>query len=85
MKGSVLRKVKNQRLKEMYDEYVEGLKVGATITVHDDKLMAVEVKAARRPTLNPTGPGGPGLDMDVELGDGEELPAPPSLPFGSRE
>ena len=30
-------------------------------------------------------PGGPGLDMDVELGDGEELPAPPSLPFGSRE
>lgn len=85
MKGSVLRKVKNQRLKEMYDEYVEGLKVGATVTVHDDKLMAVEVKAARRPTLNPTGPGGPGLDMDVELGDGEELPAPPSLPFGSRE
>jgi peptidyl-prolyl cis-trans isomerase C len=82
MKGSVLRKVKNQRLKEMYDEYVEGLKVGATITVHDDKLMAVEVKAARRPTLNPTGPGGPGLDPEMDLGEGNEMPA---LPFGDRE
>jgi parvulin-like peptidyl-prolyl isomerase len=49
MKGSVLRKVKNERLKEMYEKYVSDLRTGAKITVDDAKLAAVEVKTSNRP------------------------------------
>lgn len=83
MKGSVLRKVKNARLKEMYDTYVQGLKGSATITVHEDKLMGVEIKASRRPTLDPGGPGGPG-ELG-ELGPGRDDLEMPQLPFGEDE
>jgi len=76
MKGSVLRKVKNQRLKEMYDAYVEGLRVGVEVMVYEDRLMGVEVKVSRRPTLTPGGPG-----ANLGLGPGrDELPQPPDLP-----
>jgi parvulin-like peptidyl-prolyl isomerase len=56
MKGSVLRKVKNERLKELYESYVAKQREGAKITVNEDKLAVVEVKATRRI--------GPGLMLD---------------------
>jgi parvulin-like peptidyl-prolyl isomerase len=58
MKGSVLRKVKNEKLKSLYESYVGNLRVDAKIKTHDDRLSGIEVKAARRPA----GPGmGPGM------------------------
>ena len=75
---------------EGYAEWMKGLLTPIPDGHYDMKCFAED---AERGTVSgfavfhgtQTGPGGPGLDMDVELGEGEELPAPPSLPFGSRE
>lgn len=87
MKGSVLRKVKNEKLKELYDKYLAELRAGAEIKVNTDKLEAVEIKNVRRA-------GGPGIlpegmedgPMDLEDGaasPGEGLPTiPPSVGAG---
>jgi peptidyl-prolyl cis-trans isomerase C len=62
MKGSVLRKVKNEKLKENYDAYTENLKNSAQITVDEAALNNVEVKTSKKPSLQmPNGvqlPGG---------------------------
>ena len=49
MKGSVLRKVKNEQLKSLYDSYVEGLRTGASIATEDAKLDAITVEPASAP------------------------------------
>jgi peptidyl-prolyl cis-trans isomerase C len=46
MKGSVLRKVKNEKLKELYQGYVDQLKQSSSIEIDEAKLAAVEVKPA---------------------------------------
>ena len=46
MKGSVLRKVKNERLTKLYDDYVAQLKVGAKVSIDDAKLMAIDLRGA---------------------------------------
>lgn len=69
MKGSVLRKVKNEKMKELYDSYVAKLKTGADIKIDESKLAAVEVKNARRPYMPGTPVGAPG---EGEEGAGEE-------------
>jgi parvulin-like peptidyl-prolyl isomerase len=82
MKGSVLRKVKNEKMKELYDSYVGKLRTGADVKVDEAKLSAVEVKNARRP-MTPGAPviaGGPGDDED---GLGEEGDAPMLAPSGA--
>ena len=62
MKGSVLRKVKNEKLKEKYDQYTESLKGAAQITIDEAALNKVEVKTSKKPSLQmPNGvqlPGG---------------------------
>ena len=58
MKGSVLRKVKNEKLKSLYEGYVGGLREGAKIDLDTAKLDGIEVKAARRPAGPGFGPGG---------------------------
>lgn len=67
MKGSVLRKVKNERLKELYEKYVGDLRTGAKVEINEDKLALVEVKSARRigPGLMLNPQGGPGGDEAV--------------------
>ena len=58
MKGSVLRKIKNEKLKSLYESYVGDLRVGAKIAKEDAKLAAIEVEPARAPKhpgLTPTG------------------------------
>jgi len=57
MKGSVLRKVKNDKLKEMYDQYVASLKTGAQVNVDEAKLGAVDISPSRRPMA-------PGLSLE---------------------
>ncbi len=46
MKGSVLRKVKNEKLKELYQGYVDELRTGSSIEINEDKLAAIDIKAA---------------------------------------
>ncbi len=53
MKGSVLRKVKNERLKELYDKYVAELRSGADIKTNIDKLTAIEIKPAAKGAAMP--------------------------------
>ena len=59
MKGSVLRKVKNEQLKNLYDSYVDGLRTGASIAIEDSKLEAIKVEPAqapKHPGMRPPGP-----------------------------
>ena len=49
MKGSVLRKVKNEKLKSLYESYVGDLRTGATISTEEGKLSAIEVEPAKAP------------------------------------
>ncbi len=53
MKGSVLRKVKNEKLKDLYNDYVESLKADADIKVLEDKLAAIDVKHAAKAAVPP--------------------------------
>ncbi len=59
MKGSVLRKVKNERYKTLYDDYVNGVRGDYKIDVDTAKMNSVEVKATRRLSLGQGGPTGP--------------------------
>ena len=57
MKGSVLRKIKNEKLKSLYDSYVAELRTGAKVAKEDAKLAEIEVEPARAPKhpgLSPT-------------------------------
>jgi peptidyl-prolyl cis-trans isomerase C len=62
MKGSVLRKVKNEKMKELYDAYVAKLRTGADVKIDEAKLASVEIKSTRKPFT----PGSP------LMGDGDE-------------
>jgi parvulin-like peptidyl-prolyl isomerase len=63
MKGSVLRKLKNERLQEWYDEYVTALRgSGPPVDIVAAALAAIEVENLARPGLRPGGgltPSGP--------------------------
>lgn len=76
MKGSVLRKVKNDKLKELYDGYVATLKTGAKIEVDQAKVDAIEIAPARRPlTPGLTMEGAPApAGLDATAGEGAEAP-----------
>ena len=49
MKGYVLRKIKNEKLKSLYEGYVDDLREGASIATEDAKLDGIEVEPARAP------------------------------------
>jgi parvulin-like peptidyl-prolyl isomerase len=97
MKGSVLRKVKNDKMKELYDAYVAKLKQGAAIQIDETKLAAVEIKNSRRPfapgAALPGGEGEEGEEGAPMEGGGEEeggggipaggMPAPGGAPAGA--
>ena len=65
MKGSVLRKVKNERLKEMYEKYVTDLRQSAQIRIDQDQLALVEIKSSRK---------GPGLSLNPAMKKGKSGP-----------
>lgn len=48
MKGAVLRKVKNDRYKDLYDGYVAQIRGDYKVTVDDAAVNAVDVKPGRR-------------------------------------
>lgn len=78
MKGSVLRKVKNDKMKELYDGYIAKVKTGAKIDIEEAKLTAIEVKAARRAGAMPSMPmmGGEGEEGEEAM----EAPSPAGAP-----
>lgn len=79
MKGSVLRKVKNEKMKELYDSYVSKLRTGADVKIDEAKLTAVEIKQSRRPFAPGAGmvAGEDGEDMGIdEAGAAAGLGAP---------
>ncbi len=67
MRGSVLRKVKNDKYKSLYDEYVGNVKSNFPVSVDEGALKAVEVAAASSgpegfPAMpGATRPGGEGM------------------------
>ena len=58
--GTVMRKIKNDRIAEKYDSYTDSLRQGASVEVDMDKINAIEVKSSPRPTL---APGAPSLKL----------------------
>jgi parvulin-like peptidyl-prolyl isomerase len=90
MKGSVLRKVKNEKMKSLYDGYVSQLKTGAAVKVDDDKLQAVQVTASRKPFAAAgeegeeegmeEGPPGEGMEGAPVPPTPPKLQAPPGMP-----
>ncbi len=68
VKGAVLRKLKNEKLKDLYDSYVAELKTGADVSVNSDILDGLNMAPALR-SANPLLRGRPGLE-----------PAQPSAP-----
>ncbi len=89
MKGSVLRKVKNDKMKELYDAYIAKIKTGAEIKVEEAKVAALEVKSTRRTGALPGMPllgGEEGEETEgggegMEGGEGGEgITAPPAMP-----
>lgn len=64
MKGSVLRKVKNERVKEMYDNYTNSVRAGKSVSIDDVKLQAVKVDGSARPELQ--------MPNGLEMEEGEE-------------
>ncbi|MDP2309354.1 MAG: peptidylprolyl isomerase [Pseudomonadota bacterium] len=88
MKGSVLRKVKNDKMKELYDGYVAKLKTGATIQIDETKVAAVEIKNSRRPFtpgggLPGAGEGEEGEEGGLEAGGEDEGAGMPAVPAGA--
>ena len=69
MKGSVLRKVKNEKLSEMYDQYTARLRSSAQLSIEEATLAGIEIKNARKAGMGSL-PGGlsPG-GLDGEEGD----------------
>ena len=77
VKGAVLRKLKNERLKELYNEFVEGLREVNEVTVNEILFEAVEVSPG--PQLG----GLPGRGPAIGPGGGPSLPQLQARPPGA--
>lgn len=82
MRGSVLRKVKNEKYRTMYDAYVAEVGKKYPAQVFQEKVDAVVIDPAKRMQM-----GGPGMEMGGEEmegpgapeGDGPMAPMPPGM------
>ena len=59
--GTVMRKMKNEKISETYKSYTESLRTGADVNIETEKVNAIEVKSSPKPTLR--GPGGPTMKL----------------------
>ena len=67
MKGSVLRKLKNEKLETMKNDYVGELQSKASVDKEEEKLQSIEVKPASRPSLSSPKPfEKPNLDLKLK-------------------
>ena len=81
MKGAVLRKVKNEKYKSLYDGYVAQISGDFGVQQTEGKLETVDVTPAKR--LN-FGNGGPPLSLGGPPGAGMRPPRPPRGPAPPR-
>ena len=51
MKGTVMRKLKNEKIASLYDSYTASLLTAATVEVDEAKLESVSVKQSSRPSM----------------------------------
>ena len=63
MKGTVLRKLKTEKLSQVYEEYTASLRKGAKIDVDDQKLGALSIKPTPKPSMG-FPKGGKGLNLN---------------------
>jgi parvulin-like peptidyl-prolyl isomerase len=70
MKGSVLRKVKNERYKQLYDDFVANVRNDYPVDTQEDKLAGLEVKPPKRLDLGPGMTGFPNRPPGMGGGDG---------------
>lgn len=59
--GTVMRKMKNDKISDKYKSYTSSLRTGATVNIQKEKVNAIEVKASTRPQLR--GPGATSLEV----------------------
>ena len=59
--GTVMRKMKNDKISGKYESYTSSLRSGAKVSIENEKVNAIEVKSSSRPQLR--GPGAPSLQM----------------------
>ena len=60
MRGSVLRKLRNERFQELTDQYVTDLRTKAGVTVHEEELAQAPIEARRADPLDAGKAPGPG-------------------------
>lgn len=78
MKGSVLRKVKSDKYKELHDGYVAGIRPSYPVKIEEAALNSLQVEPARR--LIPM-PGGLRPEQGMEGPEGMEMPeGMPAMP-----
>ena len=65
--GTVMRKMKNTKISEQYEQYTGALRSKASVKVDEEKLQAIEIKSSPRPSLGMPGmQGGPSLKKAVK-------------------
>ena len=69
MRGSVMRKLKSDRYKALYDGYVAGLREGAAVELDDEFIAAYEIRTAR-----PLQPGATGVRAPLEDAPAAAIP-----------
>ncbi len=75
MRSSVLRRVKNDKYRELYDKYVADIAKNYQTQIFEDELMKVEVQAGKK------GPGMPGpMGGPMAIPGGAEEPGEPGEP-----
>lgn len=82
MRSSVIRRVKNDKYKELYDKYVADISKNYPAKIDDAALGKVEVQPMRQGGMNPLGfPGGEGEGMEgaPEGMMGGEAGGPPGM------
>ena len=62
-----MRKMKNTKISEQYEQYTGALRSKASVNVDEEKLQAIEIKSSPRPSLGMPGmQGGPSLKKAVK-------------------
>jgi peptidyl-prolyl cis-trans isomerase C len=81
MKGTALRKLKNEKYKELTDGYVEGIRKNFNVKIDEATLAAVDLNAAkvRRPEARSAGP------VDPDVGSRPLSPSPQGSVAGDED
>ncbi len=74
MKGSVLRKLKNERYKELTDAYVESVQKKFEVVIDDKALAAIDLEAARSQRMGQVAPEESGKGEKPDDHEDDDVP-----------